>query len=82
MADGFEDAQFVVLYPRENDACRRAVEAYRAALSDASSFDTWLLEDVVGLLSASTTAKWPALVFERYCDFAKLTASSPAEAPA
>lgn len=26
-ADGYDDAQFVMLYPRENEACRKAVEA-------------------------------------------------------
>jgi hypothetical protein len=72
VADGFEDAQFVVLYPRDNEACRRAVDAYRATLSDASSFDTWHLEDVLGVLSANTAAAWPAIVFDRYCNFTKL----------
>jgi hypothetical protein len=79
--DGFEDAQFVVLYPRENEACRRAVEAYRATLSDARSFDTWLLEDVLGFLAANTSAAWPALVFDRYCNFTKLTAVAQMEEP-
>jgi hypothetical protein len=71
-ADGFEDAQFVVLYPRDNEACRRAVQAYGATLTEVSSFDTWLLEDVLGFLSANTDAEWPRLVFDRYCDFSKL----------
>jgi hypothetical protein len=70
--DAFEDAQFVVLYPKDNEACRRAVEAYRGTLSDSSSFGTWLLEDVLAFLMANTTSDWPALVFDRYCDFSKI----------
>ncbi len=81
-ADGFEDARFVVLYPRENEACRRAVEAYRATLTDASSFDTWHLEEVLGFLSANTSAAWPGIVFDRYCNFTKLEALQQTEEPA
>jgi hypothetical protein len=29
---------------------------------------------VLGVLSANTTAAWPKLVFDRYCNFTKLTA--------
>jgi hypothetical protein len=73
--DGFESAQFVVLYPRENEACRRAVEAYRGTLADTSSFNWWILEDVLAFLSANTAEEWPGGVFDRYCDFSKLTRS-------
>jgi hypothetical protein len=72
VVDGFDDAQFVVLYPRDNEACRKAVSLYRAALDDASSFDTWLLEDVLAYLSSNAAADWPSMVFSRYCDFSRL----------
>lgn len=72
VVDAFEDAQFVVLHPRENEACRTAIEAYRASLSDTSSFDSWLLEDLLHFLVTNTDAEWPSLVFDRYCDFSKL----------
>lgn len=72
-ADGFDDAQFVVMHPRENEACRTAVEAYRATLRDATSFDVWILEDVLAFLVANADAEWPKLVFDRYCNFEKLS---------
>jgi hypothetical protein len=70
--DGYDDGIFVVLHPKDNKKCCDAVTAYRKALSDSSSFDAWLLEDVLKFLSMNTTAEWPHLVFDRYCDFAKL----------
>lgn len=71
-ADGFDDAQFVVLYPKDNEACRRAVDAYRDTLSDASGFGSWLLEDVLDFSRTHATKEWPSLVFDRYCDFSKV----------
>jgi hypothetical protein len=71
-ADEFEDALFVVLYPRENDACRKAVEDYRSALIDDSSFGSWILEDVLVFLSENTSDEWPKIVYNRYCNFAKI----------
>jgi hypothetical protein len=72
-ADEFEDALFVVLYPQENEACRKAVDSYRVALSDSSSFDAWIIEDMLSFLSKHTADEWPKIVYDRYCDFAKLT---------
>ncbi len=80
--DAFEDSQFVVLYPKENAACRRAIDGYRATLTDATSFDTWLLEDVLAFLAAHTSNPWPSQVFDRYCDFAKLDRLLLPEGPA
>lgn len=71
-ADQFDDGLFVVLYPRENEACREAVEGYRAALSGGSSFGSWVLEDMLGFLSENTTDEWPKIVYDRYCNFEKI----------
>jgi len=78
--DGYDDAQFVTLYPRDNAACRDAVADYRATLTDTSSFDTWILEDVVDHLASAASTNWLSLVYDRYCDFARLDRALAAEA--
>ncbi len=82
VADGYDDTLFVVLYPTENEPCHRAVEAYRQTLSDSRSFDAWLLEPVLQFLAANTSSDWPRLVFDRYCDFSKLSGQTPIRVPA
>jgi len=61
LVDGFDEAKFVVL-----------IHAYRRTLSNESSFDTWLLDDVLGFLATSTRERWPTEVFDRDCNFSKL----------
>lgn len=72
LKDGFDDALFVVLYPRDNKACDAATTSYRELLEDSSSFDSWLIEDVLNFLSVNTKDAWPAVVYDRYCDFGKI----------
>jgi hypothetical protein len=72
IVDGYDDALFVMLYPRENPHCSSAVEAYRRCLSDKSSFASWTLEDVVACLRQHSRAEWISLVADRYLGFAKV----------
>lgn len=72
VADGYEDALFVVLAPKDNQHCDDAVKAYRAQLEDAGSFDTWILEDVVKSLARSSTNEWIGRFRDRYCAFERI----------
>lgn len=75
LVDGYEDALFVVLFPKDNDACQTVVNAYRSTLVDSSSFDSWYIEDVLNVLSRHTSEEWPRLVYDRYCRFDKVDAA-------
>ena len=70
--DKYDDALFVMLYPKANEHCRVAVEAYQASLSNTDSFASWSLEDVVERLLTNGAGTWAQRVFDRYCDFSKI----------
>lgn len=71
-ADNFEDAFFVLLYPKANCYYSQAVEDYRKCLCDASSFQSWTLEDMVQRLMAHSCAKWIQSFHHRYLDFSRV----------
>ena len=67
--DEFEDAFFVLLYPKANCYYSQAVEDYRKCLCDASSFQSWTLDDLVQRLMTRSSAKWIQSFHHRYLDF-------------
>lgn len=70
--DGYDEGCSVLLRPRDNTACARAVSAYRACLSNENTFSEWLLEDVVTALRRHTDAEWVGLFHDRYLAFDKV----------
>lgn len=70
----YDDALFVVLYPQDNKHVQAAVDGYRACLSDASSFDSWLLENFVGGMKKHSSAQWIDDFANRYLAFEKIEA--------
>jgi hypothetical protein len=71
-ADGYQDAVFVLLYPRDNAHVRDAIKAYQACLTDAATFTSWTLEDFTSSLCACSTASWISRFSDRYLAFEKL----------
>ena len=71
-ADGFEDAFFVILGPKDNSYLSEAVQKYRQCLSDDGSFQSWTLEDLVERLKAHSSAGWILDFHHRYLDFSRL----------
>ncbi|WP_053076749.1 hypothetical protein [Caenimonas sp. SL110] len=69
---GYSEGAFIVIYPAANPHCRAAVRAYRQCLLDDSTFDTWTLDEMVGVLSLATSATWVAELYGRYLDFSRL----------
>ena len=72
--DHYEDALFVMLYPKDNRHVKDAVTEYRNCLSNDSSFSEWTLEDVCSCLKKYSTAGWINLFIDRYLAFEKVTA--------
>ena len=70
--DGFEDAFFVILGPKDNSYLSEAVQEYRQCLSDDGSFQSWTLEDLVERLMAHSSAGWILDFHHRYLDFSRL----------
>jgi len=70
--DGYDEGFFVLLRPRDNTACAKAVSDYRACLSNENTFSEWLLEDVVTALRRHTDAEWVGLLHDRYLAFDKV----------
>lgn len=70
--DGFTDAFFAFLYPRENSACAEVVAQYASALSDPRSFTPWTLEDLVAGIASQTDASWVDAFEERYLSFEQI----------
>ena len=70
--DGFSDAFFAFLYPRENSACADVVARYTRALSEPRSFTPWTLEDVVAAIGAETDVAWVGAFEERYLSFLQI----------
>lgn len=72
MQNGFSDAAFVFLYPRDNACCHEAVQAYASCLSDQTTFMPWTLENLVAALDTESGKEWIARFKERYLAFDQL----------
>ncbi len=72
LADGFDDGIFAFLSPQGNEACNKAVDAYRECLTNDSSFQHWTLEHVVEVVGQFTDAPWVDALYSRYLDFSKI----------
>ena len=68
---GYDEGSFVFLYPRDNQACAKALAAYRAHLTATDTFTVWTLEDFVTALRAASEAPWIMELDRRYLDFAR-----------
>lgn len=66
---GYDEGSFVFLYPRDNEACAKALAAYRTHLTSSDTFSVWTLEDFVSALRATSEAPWIAELDRRYLDF-------------
>ena len=69
---GFDEGQFVLLYPTINKSCRDAEAAYREMLTDDSTFASWRLESFVDVLACETNAPWVYDIRGRYLDFTRV----------
>ncbi len=72
MEDSFEDGFFVFLYPRGNDKCAEAVEAYQECLLEEDTFAAWTLEAITAAIQRHTQDDWIDRSFDRYLNFEKL----------
>jgi len=70
--DGYDDALFVILFPRDNVHCGAAVAKYKALLTNTDSFASWHLEDVVGQLLTIDSKGWARQFSDRYCNYGKI----------
>jgi hypothetical protein len=71
---GYEDAMFVMLYPRENMHVSGAAKEYLKYLVIPDSFASWTLEDFFRLLQKYSQATWMNLFYNRYLAFEKIDA--------
>lgn len=69
---GYSEGSFIVVYPAANPFCRSAVRQYRQCLLHQSTFDSWTLEEIVGVLSLFTQDAWVEELRRRYLDFSQL----------
>jgi hypothetical protein len=69
---GYDEGAFVFLAPEGNVACARALERYREQLTQQDTFVTWTLEQVLGVLSQATDARWVRDVHDRYLALGKV----------
>jgi hypothetical protein len=74
-ASGFEEGQFVMLFPTMNRACRDAIHLYRAQLSNDQTFAVWTLEAFVDALQAHSRDSWVAALRNRYLEFDRVDAA-------
>jgi len=65
-ASAFDEAAFVVLYPKRNSVVARAIDAYRTCLSDEASFRSWTLEAVLVAMAEASAGAWHSEVACRY----------------
>lgn len=70
--NNYEDALFIVLYPKDNGHVAEAVKGYRADLIQTESFDAWTLEEFVVMLKKYSDANWIDLFYNRYLAFDKV----------
>ena len=66
---GYADAFFAFLYPKDNDCCSRAVASYRECLRDDTSFTAWTLEAIVDAIRAAGAGAWIDTLAARYLAF-------------
>ena len=71
-ADGYEEGFFVFLYPGGNTHCSEAIAQYRDCLTNTSTFDAWILEDVAAKVKQFTQGEWIDMFIDRYLDFTKV----------
>ncbi len=71
-ADGYDDALFVTLYPKDNHHVSDALREYCAQLLNGDSFAAWPMEDFVGKLASASDAAWIAAFTDRYLAFDKI----------
>jgi hypothetical protein len=72
IVDGYADAVFAVLYPRDNPHVSAALNDYRKQLSNSNSFAAWTLEHMVSQLRDLSDASWIDLFSDRYLAFDKI----------
>ena len=72
LADGFDGGVFVFLSPAGNEACNRAVAAYRDCLVSGRTFEHWTAESVVSAIREYCSEAWVGTLWDRYLDFAKV----------
>jgi hypothetical protein len=58
IADNYDDAISILLYPSENEACVKAAASYQACLLDSNGFAAWRIEDVVALIREMRPSQW------------------------
>ncbi len=66
MADNFDDALSILLFPTENKACVSAAAAYQACLTDTKGFAAWAIEDLVDLIRQMRPSLWIESFARRY----------------
>ncbi|MGH7285447.1 MAG: PGN_0703 family putative restriction endonuclease [Polyangiaceae bacterium] len=76
-AADFDEGFFAFLYPAENERCAKALEGYRACLTNAETFETWTLESLMSAVLEESQADWAKAVVDRYLDFGKLDSFEP-----
>lgn len=72
VVDGYDEAAFVVLYPKDNTHVRDAISAYRTCLADTTTFAAWTLEDIARRLLDLSAADWIGRFIDRYLTFEKI----------
>jgi len=65
---GYSSGTFSVVYPSGNTTVAKAVEGYRACLTEGASFATWTLEAVLDAIEEAGAGAWAREVRERYLD--------------
>lgn len=78
-AHGYADSFFAFLYPKDNERCARAVEDYRACLTNETSFVPWTLEALVEAITSEGGGKWVESFASRYLAFEKIEAALGSE---
>ena len=77
----YDEGAFVLLSPRANVACERALDRYRAHVSSDATFRTWHLEDFARHLARATDeAPWTAELEDRYVAFERADVLADREA--
>lgn len=68
----YSEGRFVFLYPAGNTYCRSADNAYRECLQDFSTYDSWTIEEFVGVLGLTSGDEWIEEFRRRYLAFNSL----------
>jgi hypothetical protein len=70
--DGYDDALFVMLHPRDNIHVTAAINEYMKNLKRVETFASWTLEDFVSKLREKSTNAWIEKFYDRYLAFDKI----------